>query len=144
MNQFQLILLLLLTKTHIPKSVVDYLSGLKATTCSFNFIPFKKIPGLSRLVESLDYELKMKELDHFGLFSGSTFANNLSLVCIVALLVGVHLVFLLVFRMLRPKREAGTKCAKVLDKVFELFAFTIYIRLLLRRTSSCCWQAFRS
>ena len=44
MNQFQLIMLLLLTNSSIPLSIVAYLSGLKTTTCSFNFLPFKNIP----------------------------------------------------------------------------------------------------
>ena len=68
MNQFQLILLLLLTKSSIPKSIVDYLSGLKATTCSFNFIPFKDIPWFYRLIEYLNSALPRKELDYFGIF----------------------------------------------------------------------------
>ena len=49
MNQFQLILLLLLTNSHIPKSIVDYLTGMKATTCSLNFVPFKDLPGLKNI-----------------------------------------------------------------------------------------------
>ena len=71
MNQYQLILLLLLTKSNIPKSIVDYLSGLKVTTCSFNFIPFKDISGFDRLIEYLNSELPREELDYFGIFSGS-------------------------------------------------------------------------
>jgi hypothetical protein len=80
LKQFQLILLILLTGAYIPTSIVDYLSSLKATTCSFNFIPFKDIPYLDKLVEFLDSELFFKELDHFGLFSGSAFVNNFSLI----------------------------------------------------------------
>ena len=76
MNQFQLILLLLLTKSNIPKSIVDYSSGLKATTCSFSFIPFKDISGFYRLIEYLNSSLPRKELDYFGIFSGSKFSSN--------------------------------------------------------------------
>ena len=41
-DQFQLILLLLLAKANIPQRVVDYLSGMKDTTWSFNIIPLKR------------------------------------------------------------------------------------------------------
>ena len=97
MNQFQLILLLLLTKSNIPKSIIDYLSGLKATTCSFNFIPFKDIPGFNRLVEYLNLKLSRKELNYFGIFSGCTFSNNFSLIWILMILALIHMLFILIY-----------------------------------------------
>ena len=57
-NQFQLILLLLLTNSHIPKSIVSYLSGLKETTCSLNFIPFKKVYGFKWITDWLDFHIE--------------------------------------------------------------------------------------
>ena len=109
MNQFQLILLLLLTNSHIPQSVVDYLSGLKATTCSLNFVPFKDIPGIKTIINWLDFGLENNDLKHFGLLSGSTFVNNFSLVWVVSLIAVVHLCFSLCHSKLKRKTKDRPK-----------------------------------
>ena len=93
-NQFRLILMILLSGAYIPFIIVDYLSSLKATTCSFNFIPFKDIPGLDVVVEWFDTEIPISELYHFGFLSGSSFVNNFSLICIVLILFIITFIFL--------------------------------------------------
>ena len=131
MNQFQLILLLLLTKSNIPKSIVDYLSGLKATTWSFNFIPFKDIPGLNALLNYLDFQLPDKELESFGIFSGSTLPNNFSLVWIMLIFAWFHGGFLMISRLIRDKLNKTKKCRRWLEKTYQFFAFSLYLRILL-------------
>ena len=131
MNQFQLIMLLLLTKSNIPRSIVSYLSGLKATTWSLNFIPFKKIPGFDKMVNGLDFRLSIIELKYFGINTGSTFANNFSLICIVLILIAIHSLFLLIRRLLKSKVKPKKKWAKCLEKkTFQFFAFGLYIRIM--------------
>ena len=142
MNQFQLILLLLLTKSNIPKSIVDYLSGLKATTCSFNFIPFRKIPGLNRLVDSLDFALPNKNLDYFGIFSGSTLANNFSLIWFLLIFAVIHSIFWVVNKVLRKRVESKKKCIKWLEKTYQFFAFTFYIRVFLEASQFLMLSSF--
>ena len=130
MNQFQLILLLLLTKSNIPRSIVSYLSGLKATTWSFNFIPFKSIPGFDKMVNRFDFRLPDAELKYFGINSGSTFVTNFSLICIVLILIAIHSLFLLIYRLLKSKVKSKTKWVKCLKKIFQFFAFSLYIRVM--------------
>ena len=131
MNQFQLILLLLLTKSNIPKSIIDYLAGLKATTWSFNFIPFKDIPGFGGIVNDLDFKLKKKELTYFGVISGSTFTNNFSLMWILMIFVVIHLNFMMIDKLLRKKVSSKKKWVKWLERVHQFFAYSLYIRLFL-------------
>ena len=131
MNQFQLILLLLLTKSNIPKSIVDYLAGLKATTWSFNFIPFKDIPGFGILVNNLDSKSKKKELSYFGVISGSTFANNFSLMWILMIIVVIHSIFMILNTFVRKRMKSKKKWTKWMEKVYQFFTFSCYIRLFL-------------
>ena len=131
MNQFQLILLLLLTNSHIPNSIVEYLSGLKASTWSLNFIPFKDIPGFKWIIDSLDHELENKNLTYFGIKSGSTLSNNFSLVWTIAIISLFHLWYLWVFKKLMKKFSNKEKLLKIFEKIYQLFAFTIYLRLIL-------------
>ena len=131
MNQFQLIMLLLLTKSNIPRSIVSYLSSLKATTWSFNFIPFKDIPGFDKMVNGLDFKLPDVELKYFGIISGSTFANNFSLICIVLIFIAIHSLFLLIHRLLKSKVKSKKKWVKCLEITYQFFAFSLYIRIML-------------
>ena len=142
MNQFQLILLLLLTNSHIPKSIVDYLSGLKATTWSMNFIPFKDIPGIKWVIDSLDHDLENKSLDYFGIFSGSTFANNLSLIWVILIILVLHLLYLLIFKSLKGKFKHKEKWVKLLDWFYQLFTFTIYLRFILEANQFMMLSSF--
>ena len=142
MNQFQLILLLLLTKSSIPRSIVDYLSGLKATTCSFNFIPFKDIPGFNFIINYLTFSLPKKELDYFGIFSGSTFANNFSLICILLIFSSVHSLFLFIHRSLVVKMKAKKRCVNFLGKIYQFFAFNFYVRMLLEANQFLMLSSF--
>ena len=130
MNQFQLIMLLLLTKSNIPNSIASYLSGLKVTTWSLNFIPFKDIPGFDKMVNGIDFRLTYVELKYFGIKSGSTFANNFSLICIVLILIAIHCLFLLIYRLLIHKVKSKKKWVKCLDITYQFFAFSLYIRVV--------------
>ena len=130
MNQFQLIMLLLLTKSRIPKSIVDYLAGLKATTWSFNFIPFKDIPGFDKLTNYFDFKLISKTLGYFGIFSGSTFSNNFSLMWILVLIIWIHLIYSTIQKLLLNKVKSKKKWIKWIDKTHQFFAFSLYIRIL--------------
>ena len=130
MNQFQMILLLLLTKSNIPMLIVSYLTGLKATTWSFNFIPFKNIPGLNQLVTYLDIPLSNSSLDYFGVFSGSSFTNNFALICIIIWVTIIEGLIILIIKLWKKKTKSE-KFLKFSEKVYQLFVFSIYVRIFL-------------
>ena len=124
-------MLLLLTKSNIPRSIISYLSGLKVTTWSFNFIPFKNIPGLNKVVNRFDFRLPDIELKYFGINSGSTFVTNFSLICIVFILIAIHSLFLLIHRLLKSKvKSKKKKWVKCLEITYQFFAFSLYIRVM--------------
>lgn len=106
MNQFQLILLTLLTNAYIPKKVVDYLAGMKSTTCSFGFIPFKKIPGFTSLIDWFYFKRTYYKLDYFGIESGSTFVDTFSLMCIFAIIVIIHSLIAVLYAFCRKNSES--------------------------------------
>ena len=131
LNQFQLILLILLSGAFIPDLIVDYLTSMKATTCSFNFIPFKEIPGVEIAVGWFDYEQTDQGLKYFGIFSSSAFVNNFSLFCLILIIVVLDFSILWCYKDCQVSPERRKMCHKVYQKVYEIFTLTIYIRLLL-------------
>ena len=122
-------LLLLLTKSNIPISIVSYLSGLKATTWSFNFIPFRNIPGIEKIVSGIDFKLPDRELEYFGINSGSTFANNFSMIWIVLIFGVIHCLFMLIYKLIKRKVKSK-KWAKCMKGTYQFFVFSLYIRII--------------
>ena len=143
MKQFQLILLLLLTNSHIPKSIVDYLTGMKTTTCSLNFIPFKDIPKVKDFLNWFSSDLLYSDLENFGIFSGSTLINNFSLLWVFGLIITSHLILNLLFKYIKFDRQRWPKLTKFYDKIYQLFAFTIYIRLMLEASQFMMLSSFQ-
>ena len=78
-KMFQLILLTLLTNAYIPNNIIEFMSGMKWLACSFRFIPFHKIYGLSRIIEWIGSDLKFDRLKYFDIESGSSLINMLSI-----------------------------------------------------------------
>ena len=131
MDQFQLILLLLLANANIPQIVVDYLSGMKDTTWSFNFIPFKDIPGMSQLLNSVDFYLENRDLKYFGLFSGNFLINNFSFIFIILIITIIQPLFLTIHWLWMMKVRVDSRRYRIWNKLYQLFVFSIFIRLFM-------------
>ena len=71
-NEFQLLLLLLLTGAYFPSNISYYLTGVSFSSFSFNFIPVIKSPGPNYLKSWLDFNLNNDYLSDIGLNSGSS------------------------------------------------------------------------
>ena len=82
------------------------------------------------MVNGLDFILPDVELKYFGINSGSTFANNFSLICIVLILIAIHSLFLLIHRLLIHKVKSKKKWVKCLEITYQFFAFSLYIRVV--------------
>ena len=130
-NHLQLILLLLIMKCQIPRFIEEFISKLNLATWSFNFIPFKDIPGFSQLIKLFDYSISIYKLDNIGIFSGSSIANNFSLICIVLIFAWIHGCFLMISRLLKAKVNKTKKCKKWMEKTYQFFTFSLYLRILL-------------
>jgi hypothetical protein len=86
-NQFQLFMLLLLTKTSLPADVRGYITGNKLMSFSFGFLHLDKIPFINVPIEWMDFYQSIDELEEIGIESGSSLKNN----------IGVILIFFLIF-----------------------------------------------
>ena len=138
MNQFQIILLLLLTKSNMPNLIVNYLTGLQATTWSFNFIPFGYIPEQNKIVTYFNSSLSNSNLDYFGITSGSTIVNNFAFMWILIIIGIIHSIFVWIHKWTKRKIKSE-KGEKWLHRVYQFFTLSVYIRFLLKFISSCCY-----
>ena len=131
-NEFQLLLLLLLTGAYFPSNISYYLTGVSFSSFSFNFIPVIKSPGPNYLKSWLDFNLNNDYLSDIGLNSGSSIINNFSLFTTILLQIGLHLVFILVFfRLLNKWYKKHPKLLNLRKHLHRIFTLSIYIRTLL-------------
>ena len=82
-NQLQMFLLLLLTKTPFPNDVKAMLTGDNLMSLGFSFIPVKNLPGVKHFYSWIDAEQKNPYLFVIGIKSQSGVNNNINLVFIL-------------------------------------------------------------
>ena len=83
------------------------------------------------MVDYLDQSLQNKNLDYFGIFSGSTFANNFSFIWVVIIIAFMHSLFILINKIFKRRCINSQKVIKALKWTYQLFAFSIYFRFIL-------------
>lgn len=93
-NQLQLLLLLVLTKSSIPRKVVDYITGNSFASFNFEFLKLTSLPGMNVPLEWIYKEQEIEILAEIGVESGSTFNNHFTLFIILLVLVPIHLIVL--------------------------------------------------
>lgn len=79
-NQFQMYMLLPLLGAFIHDSVISFFTGMDFALFKLNFIPFKKIWGLGRLMNYLSIEQDDKYFNEIGFESKSSFVNNIQII----------------------------------------------------------------
>ena len=79
-NQFQLFLLLLLTKTPFPDDVIAMLTGNNLMSFDLSFLPVIKLPILKQFYSWVEVEQNNPYLYVIGIESQSGVNNNISLV----------------------------------------------------------------
>lgn len=90
-NQFQMLLLLLLTRAFIPDKIREYLLGMDFTLMNFNFIPLNEVPMISIPYDWIEYEQYDTNLQDIGVENGSTAANNLSFIVMIMMFITLHI-----------------------------------------------------
>lgn len=91
LNQFQMLLLLLLTRAFIPDKIREYLLGMDFTLMNFNFIPLNEVPMISIPYNWIEYEQYDTNLQDIGVENGSTAANNLSFIVMIMMFITLHI-----------------------------------------------------
>ena len=90
-NQFQMLLLLLLSRAFIPDKIREYLLGMDFTLMNFNFIPLNEVPMISIPYDWIEYEQYDTNLQDIGVENGSTAANNLSFIVMIMMFIILHI-----------------------------------------------------
>ena len=82
-NQFQMLMLMILTGAFIPETVRQYLAGMDFVSFNFDFIPFIEVPLISDLYLWMKFEQTNDDFEDIGLDDGSTVVNNISFLVIL-------------------------------------------------------------
>ena len=98
-GQFQLLMYLLLTKAYIPKLIADYIVGIDYIMFSFNFIKWKEWLFIN-FIEWIDYQQPQEMLRFIKIHSGSALINNISLFFIISIIIIIHAIVVLLFKVL--------------------------------------------
>ena len=129
-NQFQTLLLLLLTNAYFPDEITNTFIGIaQYLTFSFNFMPYADISFIKYIVSWFNQPVNGDLMSKVGLKSGSIIINNVSLIINIVFIITLHLVFLIIKWILSKKAQRSLKLKKLIDVIYRYFTFCLYIRL---------------
>lgn len=129
LNQFQMYMLLPMIGGFLPERILSFITGVSFSLLNFNFIPTKDFFTSTSLGNKISYPQPDEYLTEIGLESQSAVANQLSLLWVLGLIAILHLAFIPCFKLSR-RLEDYPKLRKVMNFIYELTTFTIYVRLV--------------
>lgn len=137
-NQIQLLLLLILTKTSMPDRVHEFITSNGFTMLSFNFLNLEKLSFLKVPEEWLYSPQSDKNLEAIGIEAYSTYNNIFSILFITLCLLPLHMIVILLPKwkdLSYSQSEWKSKFGKFYNfaqsGLFEFLTFTVYLRMFL-------------
>ena len=97
----------------------------------FDFIKIEKIKIFEIIYECLAFEQPNTLLNNIGITSGSTFMNMFKSIMIVCILIWMHALITPAYYKCKSLDERNC-WRKLWEKLFEIFTFSIYIRLFIQ------------
>ena len=126
MNQIQLVILLPLIGAYLPQKIYDYLKSMNASLFNLNFLPTSNSQSTISFKALFDFKQPNSFLFLLQLNSGSAFVNIIDLTTTVLIVVGVEIILLIIYVILRKTNKFQT-LKSVMLKIFEMLTFGFYI-----------------
>ena len=130
-NEFQLLMLLLLTGAYFPKEIVNFLAGMDFTSFSFSFIPTVNLFNSLSLTNWINFDLNDDYLKAIGMNSESALVNNISVVWTFLAIIIIHWIYCIFHKILKKHFSEKPKLLKILNILMHIFTFNIYVRIML-------------
>ena len=130
-NQFQLMYFLIVSGVFLSDGVFNTITGMSFALFDFDFIKIEKIKIFEIIYEYLAFEQPNTLLNNIGITSGSTFMNMLKSILTVCILIWMHTLIMPIYYKCRSLDDRNW-WRKFLEKLFELFTFSIYIRFFIQ------------
>ena len=130
-NQFQLFILLLLTKTPFPDDVKAMILGNGFMQFDLSIIPVTKIPKVLEFENLIDAEQPNVYLKTIGIESRISLKNNLGFTFWVIILILMYPLIIQLKRYIDYNNTRKCSWNNLMIKIVDLFNFIIYIRLIL-------------
>jgi len=133
-NLMQMFLLILLLKIYIPLEIRSYITANGFVSLAFEYPYVHKIGFLQAMIDYFDFLQSDERLVDMDVKYESTFNNTLTLFITLVLVMFFHLMVSPFARCTPDKSEHKWKYYSkiIFKKIFDLFTFTVYIRLILQ------------
>ena len=144
-GQLQLLFFLILTRSNIPKDVIDFITGSNYILLLFNFIPLSKAQNAISWLNWINYDQNDYLLDKIGIQSGSTYVNNFSLFIFLFCIIPPHLIMILIFEKLYSDNITNKwkkLCLNTLKLVINTLTWGYYVRSVSESYQFLCLSSF--
>ena len=137
-EQYQMYLLLLITRAFIPEDIKTVVKGLDFWTNIYEYIPYKENGLFFSFFKSFEFDLTNPPLRDLEINYNSTFANMYSFIAWLMLLILFYLIILLLNKLFSKWKE-NKSCwyralYKIVSKITAIMTFSVFIRNFLEIT----------
>ena len=130
-NQFQMLLILMISGVYLSDGVKVTIVGMNFTMLNFNFIKLENLNFFKYLFDIFSFAQQYQNLDEIGISSGNTFINIFKLMFLIIIFILLHIILYPIISKLRSwRRESKYKI--IGDKLFQIFTFSIYVRVIIQ------------
>ena len=100
-NQFQLLLLILISGVYLSDGVKVTITGMGFSMCNFDFLKLENINIIGDIFNYLSFDQTNQSLNEIGIKSGNAFINISKLLFLFLLLVLIHILLYPIISKLR-------------------------------------------
>ncbi|CAI2381146.1 unnamed protein product [Moneuplotes crassus] len=130
-NQLQLFLLLLLTKTPFPGDVKALILGNELMQFNLDVLPVRALPKMPEVMDWLKIDQDNAYLETIGVESSTSLLNNFGFALCMFLMLALYPLVMILKLCVDYRNEKKCSLNYLIILVIDLFNFTIYIRLIL-------------
>ena len=131
MNQFQMLLLIVISGVYLSDGVKATITGMGFSMLNFDFLKLEKIDIFGAFINFFSFDQTNEGLSEIGVTSGNAFINVFKLLFLVFILIIIHILTIpIMLKWRNGKKDSLIK--KWGDKLFYFLTFAIYVRLILQ------------
>ncbi|CAI2380327.1 unnamed protein product [Moneuplotes crassus] len=130
-NQLQLFLLLLLTKTPFPGDVKALILGNELMQFNLDLLPVRALPKMPEVMDWLKIDQDNSYLETIGVESSTSLLNNFGFALCMLLMLALYPLVMTLKLCVNYENENKCSVNYLMILIIDLFNFTIYIRLVL-------------
>ena len=94
MNQFQLLLLIIISGVYLSDGVKATITGMGYSMLNFDFLKFERVDMFGNFINFITFDQTNESLTEIGITSGNSFVNVFKLMLLTITIIMIHILLI--------------------------------------------------